>query len=129
MSEITLDAHYRIVENLLADFRRRDPDARLIETHISSVLLSGDSAYKIKKPLDLGFLDFSTLDKRKHFCEEELRLNRRLAPSLYLGVVAITGTPEAPALDGDGAALEHLVHMTTATSWTGCWRRRGSTPP
>lgn len=111
MSEITLDTHYRMVANLLADFRHRDPEARLIETHISSVLLSGDSAYKIKKPLDLGFLDFSTLAIRKHFCEEELRLNRRLAPSLYLGVVAITGTPEAPELDGEGTALEYLVHM------------------
>jgi len=60
-----------------------------IETHISTVLLAGDYAYKIKKPVNLGFLDFTTLEKRQYFCLEEVRLNRRLAPSLYLGVVAI----------------------------------------
>ena len=64
-----------------------------IETHISHVLLAGDFAYKLKKPLDLGFLDFSTLERRHHCCEEEIRLNRRLAPALYIGVVPITGTP------------------------------------
>ena len=61
------------------------------ETHISWVLLTGLYAYKIKKPLDLGFLDFSTLENRRHFCEEEVRLNKRLADDLYLEVVAITG--------------------------------------
>ena len=61
----------------------------VIETHISYVLLTGSHAYKIKKAVDLGFLDFTTLSARKHFCDEELRLNRRLAPELYLGVVPI----------------------------------------
>lgn len=65
---------------------------RLIETHISWVLIAGDYAYKIKKPVDLGFLDFSTLAKRRFCCEEEIRLNRRLAPDIYLGVVAVTDT-------------------------------------
>lgn len=83
----------------------------VIETHISWVLLTGPYAYKIKKPLDLGFLDFSTLDKRRFYCEEELRLNRRLAPDLYLKVVAITGTPASPRLDGPGAPLEYAVKM------------------
>ncbi len=64
----------------------------LIETHISVVLLAGEFAYKLKKPVDLGFLDFSTLARRQFFCQEELRLNRRLAPALYLGVVPITGS-------------------------------------
>ncbi|MEW6330881.1 MAG: AAA family ATPase [Pseudomonadota bacterium] len=86
-------------------------DIRLVETHISWVLLTGPYAYKIKKPVDLGFLDFSTLEKRRFFCEEELRLNRRLAPSLYLEVVAITGAPEAPVLHGPGAAIEYAVKM------------------
>ena len=54
----------------------------LLETHVSWVVLTGDYAYKIKKPVDFGFLDFSSLEKREHFCREELRLNRRLAPSL-----------------------------------------------
>ncbi len=83
----------------------------LVETHISWVLLTGRYAYKIKKPLDLGFLDFSTLDKRRHFCEEELRLNRRLAPEIYLAVVPITGTPDDPHLGGTGTPIEHAVKM------------------
>ena len=74
----------------------------VIETHISWVLLTGDYAYKIKKPVDFGFLDFSSLEKRHHFCQEELRLNRRLAPQLYLEVVAIGGTPDRPVLVGAG---------------------------
>ena len=84
---------------------------RLVETHISWVFLTGDYAYKVKKPLDLGFLDFSTLEKRAHCCREELRLNRRLAPSLYLDVVALTGTPEAPVLGGPGEPVEYAVKM------------------
>src|SRR5215213_3850273 len=76
--------------------------AELIETHISWVLLAGDTAYKIKKPVRLPFVDYGTLEGRRHFCEEELRLNRRLAPSLYLGLTRITGTGGAPALDGPG---------------------------
>lgn len=67
----------------------------LLETHISWVLLAGDFAYKMKKPVSLGFVDFSTLEARRRCCEEELRLNRRTAPDLYLGVVPITGTPLA----------------------------------
>ncbi len=86
-------------------------DIRLVETHISWVLLTGPYAYKIKKPLNLGFLDFSTLEKRRFFCEEELRLNRRLAPSLYLEVVSITGSPAAPAFSGSGEAIEYAVKM------------------
>jgi len=84
---------------------------RLVETHISWVILTGLYAYKVKKPLDLGFLDFSTLAKRRHYCEEELRLNRRLAPSIYLAVVAITGTRERPRLGGDGEPVEYAVKM------------------
>jgi aminoglycoside phosphotransferase family enzyme len=80
----------------------RSLHAQLIETHISWVLLGADTAWKIKKPVQLPFLDYSTLDSRRRFCEEELRLNRRLAPSLYLGVTRITGSRRAPALDGPG---------------------------
>jgi aminoglycoside phosphotransferase family enzyme/predicted kinase len=82
-----------------------------IETHISYVFLTGAYAYKIKKAVTLGFLDFSTLDARRHFCEEELRLNRRLAPGLYLDVVAITGSPDNPVVGGAGPALEYAVKM------------------
>jgi aminoglycoside phosphotransferase family enzyme/predicted kinase len=84
---------------------------QVVETHISHVLLTGDFAYKIKKPLDLGFLDFSSLDKRLHACREEVRLNRRLAPDIYLDVVPITGTPAAPHIGGTGAAFEYAVKM------------------
>lgn len=87
-----------------------------IETHISTVLLAGAYAYKIKKPVELGFLDFTTLALRRHFCEEELRLNRRLAPGLYLDVVAIVGSAAAPqviAADDPSAsdAIEFAVKM------------------
>lgn len=83
----------------------------LVETHISWVLLAGDRVYKLKKPLDLGFLDFSTLDKRRFFCEEEVRLNRRTAPDLYLDVVAIRGTADNPAFEGAGDIIEYAVKM------------------
>lgn len=83
----------------------------LIETHISWVILTGQYAYKVKKPVDLGFLDFSTLEKRRFYCEEELRLNRRLAPAIYLEVVPITGTPQQPVLGGRGEAIEYTVKM------------------
>ncbi|HEV2614915.1 MAG TPA: AAA family ATPase [Gammaproteobacteria bacterium] len=64
--------------------------AKIIETHISWVILTDKYAYKIKKPLDMGFLDYSSLVKRKHYCEEELRLGKMYAPELYLKVIAIT---------------------------------------
>jgi aminoglycoside phosphotransferase family enzyme/predicted kinase len=83
----------------------------LLQTHISWVLLTGDCAYKIKKPVDLGFLDFTTLAARKHFCDEELRLNRRLAPDLYLDVVPIAGPADAPTFGGAGPVLEYAVRM------------------
>ncbi len=83
---------------------------RLIETHISWVLLAGSHAYKIKKALNLGFLDFTTLPQRKFFCEEEVRLNRRTAPQIYLGVVPIGGTPDNPVL-GAEPAIEYAVRM------------------
>jgi aminoglycoside phosphotransferase family enzyme/predicted kinase len=83
----------------------------VLETHISYVLLTGKHAYKLKKAVDLGFLDFTTLASRRFFCEQELRLNRRLAPELYLDVVAITGTIDEPVIDGKGPVLEYAVKM------------------
>lgn len=84
---------------------------RVLQTHISWVILTGPFAYKIKKPLNLGFLNFTDLDRRRFFCEEELRLNRRLAPEIYLDLVSITGTPDAPELGGRGPAIEYAVRM------------------
>lgn len=83
---------------------------RLLETHISWVLLAGDFAYKIKKPVDFGFLNFSELAERQRFCREELRLNRRLAPSLYLDVVGMGGSPQQPVF-GAEPAFEYAVKM------------------
>ena len=83
----------------------------LLQTHISCILLAGDYAYKIKKPVNLGFLDFSTLAARRHYCEEELRLNRRTAPALYLDVLAIGGSESAPVIGGGGAPIEYALRM------------------
>ncbi|GMG86874.1 AAA family ATPase [Biformimicrobium ophioploci] len=87
-------------------------EVSLAETHISWVFLSGDYAYKVKKPMDFGFLDFSTLAQRKHFCEEELRLNRRFAPQLYLDVVPVTREGDSFAFAGAGEAVDYAVRMT-----------------
>lgn len=85
---------------------------RLLETHISWVLLAGDRAYKFKKPVNFGFLDFSTLPLREFYCREELRLNRRMAPDLYLGVVPVTGGHSRPSLGkADGETLDWAVCM------------------
>lgn len=83
----------------------------LIETHISYVLLTGRHAYKIKKAISLPFLDFRSLASRRFHCEEELRLNRRLAPAMYEDVVAVTGTPDAPRLGGDALPIDFAVRM------------------
>lgn len=83
---------------------------QLIETHISWVLLAGEHAYKIKKPVNFGFLDFSTLQLRAFYCQEEIRLNRRLAPQIYLDVIAIGGTPDQPCF-GVEPAFEYAVKM------------------
>ncbi|OLS62450.1 bifunctional aminoglycoside phosphotransferase/ATP-binding protein [Pseudomonas putida] len=86
-------------------------DFRVIETHISWVVLTGDYAYKVKKPMNFGFLDFTELADREHFCNEELRLNTRLTDDLYLEVLPITGSAEAPQLGGEGEAIEFALKM------------------
>lgn len=87
----------------------------IIQTHISWVLLTGEFAYKMKRPLNLGFLDFSTLQKRRDACLEEVRLNHRTAPDMYLDVVAICGTDQSPrvlSLDEAGEdVIEYAVRM------------------
>ncbi|MVW76617.1 bifunctional aminoglycoside phosphotransferase/ATP-binding protein [Pseudomonas xionganensis] len=84
---------------------------QVIETHISWVILTGPYAYKIKKPMNFGFLDFTSLADRKHFCEEELRLNQRLTQGLYLEVLPISGSIEAPQLGGQNPAIEYALKM------------------
>ena len=83
----------------------------LFETHISWVILTGPFAYKIKKAVRLDFLDFGTLDRRRKFCDEELRLNRQWAPTLYLAVVPICGSVDRPSIGGDGPVIEYAVKM------------------
>ena len=83
----------------------------LIETHISWLLLAGPYAYKIKKAINLGFLDYSELEQRHFFCDEEIRLNSRTAADIYLETVTINGTPEHPVINGAGPVVEYAVKM------------------
>jgi aminoglycoside phosphotransferase family enzyme/predicted kinase len=85
-------------------------EIQLVETHISWVILTGEYAYKVKKPVELGFLDFSTLQARRHFCEEELRVNRRTAAELYLDVVPIASGPDGVRVAAE-PAVEYAVRM------------------
>ncbi len=101
----------RLVTALAGHLGRQAGGAvEIVETHISWVILAGEHAYKLKKPLNLGFLDFSSLAKRRLACEEEIRLNRRTAPDIYLDVVSIGGSADAPRLDAS-PAIEYAVRM------------------
>src|SRR3990170_8075110 len=82
-----------------------------LQTHISYIFLTDKYAYKIKKPVDFGFLDFTALEKRLYFCKEEVRLNRRLAPDIYLGVVPITRVRGGYRVSGQGRIVEYAVKM------------------
>jgi aminoglycoside phosphotransferase family enzyme/predicted kinase len=103
----------RVIAALCDPRRYPHPVAQVehLETHISHVLLAGDFAYKIKKPLNLGFLDFSDLRARRSYCEKELRLNRRSASALYLEVIPIGGSEHNPVLGGSGPAIEYALKM------------------
>jgi len=83
----------------------------LIQTHISWVFLAGDFAYKVKKPVDFGFLDFTTPDRRKYYCGRELELNRRLSPELYLEVLSICCQAGTYSLGGAGKPIEYCLKM------------------
>lgn len=102
-----------LIESLLdpASYPVEKGPIELIQTHISYILLTPDAAYKIKKPVDFGFLDFTTLEKRRFFCEEEVRLNKRLAPGVYLGVVAVVEKDGRFEMEGTGEAAEYAVKM------------------
>ncbi len=94
-------------------YAHRPPEVTLVQSHISYVLLAGERVYKVKKPVRFTFLDFSTLERRRHFCHEEVRLNRRLAPDAYLGVLAVRADGGIYRLthEGDAAAVEYVVEM------------------
>jgi len=106
-------ADRELVESLLSPGASDHPvtGKELIETHISWLILTDEFAYKIKKPLVLDFLDFGTLERRKYFCEEEVRLNRPWAPDLYLDVVPITRGDTGLSFGGDGEVVEYAVRM------------------
>lgn len=103
----------RQIQSLLQPASYPEPaaDVCLIQTHVSWIFLAGKFAYKIKKPVNFGFLDFSTLDRRLFYCHEELRLNRRLCPEIYLDVVKVRETPEGAAFHGEGSTLDYAVKM------------------
>ena len=84
---------------------------RLVQTHISWVFIGDKYAYKLKKPVDFGFLDFSTLEKRKFYVEEELRLNRRFSPEIYLGVVPISEHDGSYFIDDRRNVIEYALKM------------------
>ena len=91
-------------------YPHRPDKIELVQTHISFVFLAGDLVYKIKKPVNFGFLDFTTLEKRKFFCEREVILNRRLCPEIYLGVVPVVEN-EAAYFEREGEPVEWAVKM------------------
>jgi hypothetical protein len=109
-----LQLHEQLIAGLLRPDAYPEPVDRVehLDTHISTVLLAGAHAYKIKKPVNLGFLDFSSLEQRRHYCAEEVRLNRRTAPQIYLDVVAIVGPRTAPRIaSGTGEPIEYALRM------------------
>jgi aminoglycoside phosphotransferase family enzyme len=83
----------------------------LVQTQMSFLFLTGDYAYKIKKPVDLGYLDYTTLNKRRFFCQQEVELNRRLCPEIYLEVVPIVSSQGQIRLGGEGETIEYAVKM------------------
>lgn len=122
-TELSLDDQARMVQALRSVLSAgQASEVLLIETHISFVLVCTEHAYKIKKALKNAFLDQSTLALRRHACEEELRLNGRLARGLYLDVVVLTGSVDAPRLAGTGRAIDCAVKMR-AFEQAGLWDR------
>ncbi len=93
------------------EYPHKTSELRLIQTHISYIVCAGNFVYKWKKPVDFGFLDFSTLEKRKYYCKQELLLNRRLCPDIYLGLVTVTTHDGCFELNGLGQPIEYGVKM------------------
>ena len=84
---------------------------KMMQTQMSFIFLTGQYVYKVKKPVNLGYLDYTTLEKRRFFCEQEVALNRRLCPEAYLGVIPITRSDSAVALGGEGEVIDYAVKM------------------
>ena len=86
-------------------------DVELVETHVSYLFLTGEHVYKVKKAVDLGFLDFTDLETRRHFCQEEVAVNQRFSPSVYLGVVTVNRDGDSYTINGSGEVAEYAVKM------------------
>lgn len=102
-----------VIKSLLEAKAYPEPtsEVRLIETHVSFIFLTDRFVYKVKKAVNYGFLDFTTLDRRRFYCDEEVRLNRRLCPDVYLGVVELRAGDDGPAFHGTGTVVDYAVKM------------------
>ena len=110
MVDTNLPDHIRFLLDP-ASYPHRPEEVSLIQTHISYVLIAGEYVYKLKKEVDFGFLDFSTFEKRKFYCEQELQLNRRLCPDIYLDLITVCTTDDGFSLNGEGDIIEYGVKM------------------
>ena len=117
-----MEVHERLIPFLEspASYPHRPPEIRSIQTHISWVFIAPPFVFKVKKAVNFGFLDFSTLEKRRHFCQRELELNRRLCPEIYLGVVPIYTSASGFSFKAEGEIVEYSVKMKLVE------RRRGN---
>jgi uncharacterized protein len=122
----SLNKQVRLIHELVEGLENECGPVQIFETHISWVLVMEEIAYKFKKALQFDFVDFSTLEKRHFYCQEELRLNRRLAPDLYLGIVTVTGSAKHPLIDGSGTPIEFGVKMR-AFPQQALWNQRLAT--
>ncbi len=110
MSEVKLPAYIQYLQQE-SSYPHASADISLVQTHISFVLLAGEYVYKWKKPVDFGFLNFATLEKRKYYCEQELQLNRRLCPDLYEELVTVNVDGDGFCLNGSGEVVEYGIRM------------------
>ena len=103
----------RILQSLLSPSAYPDTvtTVHLVQTHVSFIFVTDNFVYKIKKPVDFGFLNFTTLDRRRFYCNEEVRLNGRLCPDMYRGVVEVRDSPAGVRIDGEGTVIDYAVKM------------------
>jgi len=103
----------QILKSLMKPDAYPEPTSRveLVQTHVSYIFLTDSHAYKVKKPVDFGFLNFSSIDRRRFYCNEEVRLNRRLCTDVYEGVVELRETPAGAAFHGTGPVIDYAVKM------------------
>src|SRR3974377_2428215 len=101
----------RFLKSLLKPdaYQEYTQSVNLVQTHVSFLFMTDSYVYKIKKPVDFGFLNFLTLDRRRYYCNEEVRLNRRLCPDMYLGVVEVRKSSKGAAFWGEGEIIDYAV--------------------